>query len=117
MTRLRQLRGFVRRFDAGEELAEGVDGGRSGRPLIELAFELAQERDLLAQQDVVLALEVGEDRSRGDVRGVGDLRQGGVVVAALGEQLERDPGDLLAGLLLLALAQPELPGGRIERAH
>ena len=74
-------------------------------------MSIVEERALLAQEDVLLALEVGEDRPRRDVRRLGDLRERRLVVAALGEQPQRHPGDLLARLLLLALAQPELRGG------
>ena len=53
-------------------------------------FGTSDERRLLAEEDVLFALEVGEDRPRRDVGGFGDLGERRLVVAALGEQSQRD---------------------------
>ena len=58
----------------------------------------------VAEEDVFLAREVGEDRSRRDVGCLRDVGKCRGVVAALGEKLVRGAGDRLARPLLLALA-------------
>src|SRR5262249_11385232 len=69
------------------------------------------------QEDVFLAVEVGEDRPGRDVRRLRDLSERGLAVAALREQPQRCTGDRLARLLLLAFAQARLRRRRVERAH
>ncbi len=105
---LAELRVLVGRSHARQELAERVDGRGAGRPLVEPPLQLVENAALLAEQDVFLALEVGEDRPRRDVRRLGDLGERRLVVAALGEQPQRRAGDRLARLLLLAFPQSRL---------
>ena len=59
------------------------------RPLGERLRERFLHERKVAEEDVFLAREVGEDRPRRDVGCLRDLRQGRVVVAALGEELAR----------------------------
>ena len=105
---LRSMCLVVGRLDRGHELPERVDGRRPGGALVEYPLQVVEEARLLAQEDVLLALEVGEDRARRDVGGLGDVGQRRVVVPALGEQLERHPLDRVARLLLLAFPQANL---------
>jgi hypothetical protein len=54
---------FIGRFDRHEKLTDRVDGRGAGRPVIEHLLESVDERTLLAEEDVLLALVVGEDRA------------------------------------------------------
>src|SRR5205085_12248518 len=68
------------------------------------------------EEDVLLAVEVGEDRARRDVGRLCDVGERRVVIAPLGEQLQRYTLDRVACLLFLAFPQSELGRG-VERAH
>ena len=76
---------------------------------------LAQSRNpvrVRADHGGFLGREVVEERARRHIRGLGDILDGDVREAALGDQVERHPAERPAGRQLLALAQR---GARLPR--
>jgi hypothetical protein len=85
--------GHVDLFEHPERCAQcrpGILVGRAFREAFGDQFALFGQA---AQRQVFLAAEVVEQGPPGDARGRGDLFQGGVVVALLGEQLDGGAGE------------------------
>src|SRR2546430_15887301 len=95
--------GLLELVQREDDLAHRLERVLSFWPFGERLRERVFHERKVAEEDVFLAREVGEDRPRRDVRRLRDLRQGRGVVAALGEELARGAGDRLARPLLLTL--------------
>ena len=103
-----QADGLLVRRDRPDELLadgrmEGADRVLARRPGGDDVGEGRVSVLLLGHHDVDLGVEVAEERALGDVGGVGDLLDGGRVVALALEQVEGGADDRVAGLRLLAL--------------
>jgi hypothetical protein len=91
-----------------------VEGRRDRLAGLALEDEAALRLDdfpFAIEEELLLRLEVVEDRRDGDVRCGCHLRHGHVVKAALDEHFRGDVGDREAGLGLLALAKAGALGG------
>ena len=96
--------GLLELVQREDELAHRFERVLAFRPFGERLRERFLHDRKVAEEDVFLAREVGEDRPGRDVGRLRDLRQGRGVVAALGEELTRGAGDRLARPLFLTLA-------------
>jgi hypothetical protein len=91
-----------------QDLAGGLDRPLLGRPGAEPEGEvvvLAVGVALATHDHVDLRVVVAEERARGDVGGLGDLVDGGGVVALALEEVDGGGGDRVAGARLLAFPQ------------
>jgi hypothetical protein len=95
----------VRALTRQDEIAHDVEGLDAGGPVCERLRQVVDRFGEPAEENVLLAGEVGEDRPRRHVCCLGDVGQRGGVIAVLDEQPVRGRGDGLACPALLALAQ------------
>ncbi len=93
-----------------DEVAQGAEGVLARWPFSECLGERVADPLEIAEEHVLLAREVGEERPGGDTGRLGDLGQRRLLVASAGEELQGGSRDRLARLLLLPLAMPGVRG-------
>ena len=83
------------------------DGFAGGAQIFDDGLQLGELHFSEGQEEVVFAGEIIEEGALADVGGVGDVFDGGVGEAALGEKIERGAEEALADLSAAALAATE----------
>jgi hypothetical protein len=108
-----RLARFIRlqlRQQLGDPGAQRVERRLAWRPAAQPLGEGLRGLLEVGEQHVLLRREVGEERARCDVGGVGDVGHGRCLEPALGEQPEGGALDRAARLLLLALPETHQRG-------
>jgi hypothetical protein len=84
--------------------ANRIDHRLAGRAIVQARHRGLERLGKVGEDDVFLGRKVGKEGARGDLGRVGDLADGRVVEALLGEQIERGFDDRFAGSPLLPFA-------------